>query len=178
MSQKNCCSECRAELPTIETEGLCPKCLMGVALGNQNDLPLQPGKKQSLSATSPPVGSFMPPEPAELAPHFPQLEIRELIGHGGMGAVYKAVQTKLDRTVALKIIKPESADDAAFAERFNREAKTLARLNHPHIVAIHDFGEAGELYFFIMEYVDGANLRQLLEGKQLPGVAALGSSSR
>lgn len=92
-----------------------------------------------------------------------------------MGAVYKARQTKLDRLVALKIIRPESADDPAFAERFNREARTLARLHHPNIVAVHDFGEvllssSGEanetprpLYYFLMEYVDGASLRQLMQ---------------
>ena len=96
-----------------------------------------------------------------------------------MGAVYKARQTKLDRLVALKLIRPESAADPEFAERFNREARTLARLTHPHIVGIHDFGEIparGErtapLFFFIMEYVDGANLRSLIEAGNLqPSVA-------
>jgi serine/threonine protein kinase len=112
--------------------------------------------------------------------HFPQLEILELLGHGGMGAVYKARQPKLDRLVALKIIRPEAAGDPAFAERFNREARLLARLSHPHIVAVYDFGEVSlsaagagtndqQLYFFLMEYVDGMNLRQLLQtGELLP----------
>ena len=68
---------------------------------------------------------------ASLEPLFPQLEILGLLGHGGMGAVYKARQKKLDRLVALKIIRPEAATDPAFAERFNREARTLARLSHP-----------------------------------------------
>ena len=102
-----------------------------------------------------------------------------------MGAVYKARQTKLDRLVALKIMRPESADDVTFAERFNREARTLARLNHPHIVSVHDFGEVtlsepdGEagtprtLYYFLMEYVDGANLRHLIQGGELKSEEAL-----
>ena len=76
-----------------------------------------------------------------LAPLFPQLEVLSLLGVGGMGMVYKARQRKLDRYVALKIIRPEAAADPAFAERFSREAKALARLNHSRIVSIHDFGE-------------------------------------
>jgi predicted Ser/Thr protein kinase len=80
-----------------------------------------------------------------------------------MGAVYKARQTKLDRLVALKVLPPEWGRDPAFAERFAREARTLARLNHPHIVAVHDFGESGGLYYLVMEFVDGLNLREALQ---------------
>src|SRR5690606_30336389 len=123
-------------------------------------------------SVTPSAGSaFVPPAPAELVPLFPHLEILELLGHRGMGAVYNARQTKLDRLVALNIIRPESAVDAAFAERFTREARTLARLTHAVIVGVHDFGEViirrqdGEqpLFFFVMEYVDGLNLRQLMD---------------
>jgi tRNA A-37 threonylcarbamoyl transferase component Bud32 len=105
---------------------------------------------------------FTPPGIEELARKFPQLEIIELIGRGGMGAVYKARQKELDRIVALKILPPGMGDAAAFAERFTREAKALARLNHPGIITIHDSGQADGLYFFLMEFVDGVNLRQLL----------------
>jgi serine/threonine protein kinase len=90
-----------------------------------------------------------------------------------MGAVYKARQTKLDRLVALKVLPPEWGADPAFAERFAREARTLARLNHPHIVAVHDFGEAGGLYYLVMEFVDGPNLRQVLQDGKLPPEQAL-----
>ena len=89
---------------------------------------------ECFSSATPGTAKFVPPSPASLAPLFPQLEILGLLGHGGMGAVYKARQKKLDRLVALKIIRPEAAADPAFAERFNREARTLARLSHPHIV--------------------------------------------
>jgi serine/threonine protein kinase len=109
-----------------------------------------------------PSPGFVPPAPAELAGHFPQLEVLNLLGQGGMGAVYKARQTKLDRLVALKILPPEVARDPAFAERFAREARALARLNHSNIVAVHDFGDVEGLYSFTMEYVDGRNLRALL----------------
>ena len=104
-----------------------------------------------------------------MASHFPQLEIHELLGQGGMGAVYKARQRRLDRLVALKILPPEVAGYPAFAERFTREAQALGRLNHPHIVTLHDFGEAGGLYYFVMEFVDGVNLRQMIAaGKMQP----------
>jgi predicted Ser/Thr protein kinase len=107
---------------------------------------------------------FTPPAPEELAAHFPQLEILELLGRGGMGAVYKARQPGLDRLVALKILPREVHSDSAFAERFTREARALARLNHPNIVAVYDFGRTGDgLFYFVMEYVDGVNLRQAIE---------------
>jgi tRNA A-37 threonylcarbamoyl transferase component Bud32 len=118
-------------------------------------------------------GRFEPPDPAELAERFPQLEILELIGHGGMGAVYKARQTRLDRLVALKILDPDRVRDPAFAERFTREARALARLSHQHIVTIHDFGEVEGLYYFVMEYVEGANLREVMQAGRLSPPEAL-----
>jgi serine/threonine protein kinase len=80
-----------------------------------------------------------------------------------MGVVYKARQPQLDRLVALKILSHDLASDPAFAERFNREARVLARLSHPHIVGIFDFGTAGPYCYFLMEYVDGVNLRQAMQ---------------
>ena len=106
---------------------------------------------------------FSPPRAEELARLFSQLDIIELIGRGGMGAVYKARQKELDRMVALKILPPGIGQDEGFAERFAREAKALAKLNHQGIVTIYEFGRADGLYFFLMEYVDGVNLRQLLD---------------
>ena len=180
MHEHNQCPQCGAALPKNATEGLCPKCLMLAGLDSGGAFAEQPAGFDKTVLT-PPSGGFVPPALDELTPHFPQLELLELLGHGGMGAVYKARQTKLDRLVALKIIKPDTADDPTFAERFMREARTLARLSHSNIVAIHDFGEANvllgdggsaedqpqPLYYFIMEYVDGANLRQLLESNEL-----------
>jgi tRNA A-37 threonylcarbamoyl transferase component Bud32 len=122
------------------------------------------------------AGSWVPfpaPEPAELARYFPHLEILELLGQGGMGAVYKARQQGLDRLVALKILPLKAGRDAAFAERFTREARALAKLNHPNIVTVYDFGRIGDLYYFIMEYVDGVNLRQTLRAGQLKPQQAL-----
>jgi predicted Ser/Thr protein kinase len=114
-----------------------------------------------------------PPSPADIARHFPQLEVIELLGSGGMGAVYKARQREIDRLVALKILPSDAASDPGFAERFTREARALARLNHPNIVALYDFGHVNGLHYFIMEYVDGLNLRQLEQAGQLSPREAL-----
>ncbi len=148
------CPECGAGLAADSPHGLCAPCLLQRAMLSPDPTP---------SGVSPAGAAFVAPDPAELAPHFPQLEILSLIGQGGMGAVYMARQLKLDRFVALKVLPAEWGRDPAFAERFQREARALARLNHPHIVAVHDFGEAGGHFYLLMEYVDGANLRRLLQ---------------
>ena len=114
-----------------------------------------------------------PPSPDAIARHFPQLEIIELLGSGGMGAVYKARQREIDRLVALKILPSEAAGDPGFAERFAREARALARLNHPNIVGLYHFGQVDGLHYFIMEYVDGLNLRQLEQAGRLSPREAL-----
>jgi serine/threonine-protein kinase len=104
-----------------------------------------------------------------LARQFPQLDSIEHLGQGGMGVVYKARQRQLNRLVAVKILPPSVGEDPAFAERFMREAQALARLNHPNIVQVYDFGQTNEFFYFVMEYVDGVNLRALIrEGKLKP----------
>jgi serine/threonine protein kinase len=107
--------------------------------------------------------SFNPPPIDELAKIFPQFEILELIGQGGMGAVYKVRQKDLDRIVALKILPPAIGQSPEFSERFTREARALAKLNHPGIVTLHEFGQQDGLYFILMEFVDGVNLAQLMK---------------
>ena len=113
------------------------------------------------------------PHPADLGSHFPHLEILECLGRGGMGIVYKARQTRLNRLVALKILAPEKERTAEFAERFSREALALAKLNHPSIVAVYDFGEADGMYYLLMEYVDGLSLRQMLQAGKITPEEAL-----
>src|SRR5207302_644030 len=108
-------------------------------------------------------GGFVPPTLDQLQPLFPQLEILELLGKGGMGAVYRARQRGLDRWVALKVLPTEISQVPGFSERFTREARALARLSHPHIVAVHDFGQVAGLYYFVMEFVDGVNLRHMMQ---------------
>ena len=161
MNAENRCSACNAELAANAPRGLCPACLLKGGLGTQTGG--TGGSDPSQTA------DFVPPTPAELAPHFPDLEILELVGRGGMGVVYKARQKSLDRLVALKILAPKIEQDPAFAERFAREARAMAMLSHPHVVAVHDFGQTDGLYYFLMEFIDGVNLRRLLDtGKLAP----------
>ncbi|MFO1065406.1 MAG: serine/threonine-protein kinase [Pirellulales bacterium] len=99
-----------------------------------------------------------------LRSQFPQLDILRMVGRGGMGAIYQARQTSLDRDVAVKVIDRSVSDDPAFLERFEREAKALARLSHPNIVAVYDYGRTPDgLAYFIMEFVQGLNLREVLQ---------------
>jgi predicted Ser/Thr protein kinase len=114
-----------------------------------------------------------PPSLERLAAAFPQLEVIEFIGQGGMGAVYKARQKQLDRIVALKVLPPGIGGDPSFAERFTREAKALAKLLHPNIVTLFEFGQADGIYYLLMEYVDGVSLGQLLRASRVSSREAL-----
>jgi serine/threonine protein kinase len=186
------CPRCGAVLAADAAEGLCPRCLLALNLGPQTQLTGEDATGRQPAA---------PPSIAELEPLFPQLEILELLGRGGMGAVYRARQKQLDRIVALKILPPGVGNDAAFAARFATEARALAKLNHPNIVTIHDFGcvstadthpstpdtrpsstatrpasldtLSSPLFFFVMEFVDGMNLRQLMAAGRLAPREAL-----
>src|ERR1039458_8920583 len=142
MDTMRICKQCRQPLPENAPEGLCPACLAKVALGSE---PAAAGATINVNPLAEAVpGTRVSPDPAQLAAQFPQLEIIELLGMGGMGIVYKARQPRLDRLVALKILPMESAPHPSFAERFSREAKALAKLNHPGIVAVYDFGRTGQ----------------------------------
>lgn len=176
MSSGYHCPECGCNLPTPTLEGLCPKCLMKAVLDEPMDSPAYANTQQSQ-----PV--YVAPTLAMLVDCFPMVEMIEVLGHGGMGAVYKVRQKRLDRLAALKIVRPDVASDPAFTARFDREARTLARLNHPNIVGVYDFGDvpaptisgpsSQKLYYFLMEYVDGVNLRQLIESRQVSPEQAL-----
>jgi serine/threonine protein kinase len=154
------CPQCGNPLPSGVLEGLCPACLFKQGATADTALPTE-------------VPPFNPPPIEEVARLFPQLEILAFIGKGGMGAVYKARQPNLDRVVALKILPPQTAGGPSFVERFNREARALAKLSHPNIVAVHEFGQVNGLPFFIMEFVDGLNLRQLEQAGKLSPREAL-----
>lgn len=125
MNDQKDCPRCGKELPADAPGGICPSCLAAAYM--------QTGTVPSGRVEALPVG--------EVAPHFPDLEILGLLGSGGMGAVYKVRQLKLDRMVALKVLNRDERDPR-FVERFTREAKTLARLNHPNIVAVYESGSA------------------------------------
>lgn len=111
--------------------------------------------------------AWQPPRPEDLNGLLKDYQFIEMIGRGGMGAVYLGLDTRLDREVAIKILPPELSRLPGFADRFRREAWALARLEHPHIVRIHQSGttSAGHLYF-VMEYLVGSNLAQCLERRR------------
>jgi len=117
---------------------------------------------------------FSAPHPDTFRGLFPQLEILGLLGYGGMGAVYQARQRGLNRLVALQILPPQVSFFPGFAERFAREAQVLARLSHPNIVTVIDLGQSGSLYYFLMEFVDGLNLRQMLQAHRVTPRDVLG----
>jgi len=95
-------------------------------------------------------------------------DIQSAVGAGGMGEVYRARDTKLGRAVALKILPEEIAGDPEYRARFEREARVLAALNHPHIAAIHGFEQSGSLQFLVLEFVDGETLAARIARGPLP----------
>lgn len=149
-AENSSCPRCGDPIPETASQGLCPKCLLLEAF--------RTSRSRSTGTNVPDA-----PRVEEIAPLFPELEIAECIGAGGMGSVYKAWQPKLHRWVALKVLSGRLAGDPAFAERFLREGQVLARLNHPNIVQVFDTGTAGALAYLVMEYVEGANLRQVMQ---------------
>ncbi len=152
-SKPTICPNCQIQLETDAPGGLCPECLLQAAVSD-------PGS--SYRETLPRKGVFSAPDPETLSKAIDSIEVLELLGHGGMGAVYRARQVNLDRPVALKILAPRLSDDPGFEERFSREAKTLARLNHPNIVTVYDFGRAGKYCYLVMELIEGVNLRDAI----------------
>src|SRR5947208_12024941 len=140
------CPQCGATLPTGALEGLCPVCLLKQGAAADTGAPQE-------------TFAFQPPTIEEVAKLFPQLEILAFIGKGGMGAVYKARQPSLDRLVALKILPPQAASGPGFGERFSRDARALANLSHPNIVAIYEFVQVNDLSYFLMAFVDVLILR-------------------
>ncbi len=95
-------------------------------------------------------------------------EILSSIGAGGMGEVYRAKDTRLDRIVAIKVLPDHLADRAERRERFEREAKTISSLNHPHICTLYDIGHQDGTDFLVMEYLEGETLAQRLVKGPLP----------
>lgn len=153
------CPKCQTPLNPDFHGGLCPRCLMAdVTWQNTPEQILRLGPQ---------------PTPEQLSRALPQFEDWEEIGRGGMGFVFKARQPHLERIVAIKILPISPETDPELATRFQREAKTLASLNHPNIVTLHDSGQSENLLYLVMEYVEGSNLRELLKIGKLPYREAL-----
>lgn len=104
--------------------------------------------------------SFEAPSPEHLAELLPQYDIQAFIAQGGMGAVYRGRQSSLDRDVAVKVLPKELGADPEFRESFRTEAKAMARLNHPNLIGVYDFGDADGMPYIVMEYVEGCSLHE------------------
>ncbi len=154
------CPKCDGTIPADAPQGLCPLCVLAGAAA-----PTDGGIRSNARLTAPSIET--------VAAAFPQFEILGLVGLGGMGVVYKVRQPKLDRIVALKLLPMSLSADPAFAERFHREARFLARLSHPQIVSVYDFGESGGFCYLLMEFVDGVNLRQAMQAGRFTPAQAL-----
>jgi len=120
-----------------------------------------------MKTLSPGQNAWQPPSLAEMQALLPEYQFVSLIGHGGMGAVYKAVQISLSRLVAVKVLPAQLIHDADAhnAARFRQEALTLARLAHPGIVSVYESGEAGGLPFIVMEFVDGSDVARMIKSE-------------
>lgn len=123
---------------------------------------------------SPQQPAFQAPDVEEVGRLFPSFEVHSLIACGGMGAVYQATQRSLDRLVAIKMLPREFSTDDAFRSGFEAEAKAMAKLNHPNLVGVYDFGEVEGMLFIVMEYVAGKSLFHSAHGCLVEQAEALG----
>lgn len=112
--------------------------------------------------------TFQAPAVEEVAVLFPAFVVHKLIACGGMGAVYHATQISLDRDVAIKILPREFSQDDAFRTGFEAEAKVMAKLNHPNLIGVYDFGDVDGMLFIVMEFVPGDSLFQHAHNQVLP----------
>jgi len=165
------CARCGAKLHPHQAEGLCTRCLLESGLdvpGNSSDAELS-----VLTRIVDPTSELGHPPPNQEGVHcFGDYELLEEIARGGMGVVYRARQTGLDRIVALKMILAGPFASKQIIQRFRGEVTAAALLQHPNIVAIHDVGIHDDQHYFTMDYVAGQNLSQLVGNRPLPPAKA------
>ena len=125
-------------------------------------------------AGTPHVDRLAPPPPSlTRGTRLGLFEIEALVGAGGMGEVYKARDTRLDRHVAIKVLSPDAADDRRSRARFAQEARAIAQLSHPRICALHEMGHQDGADFLVMEYLAGETLAARLRKGSMPLTEAL-----
>lgn len=121
---------------------------------------------------NPGQGAFIAPDCSTLNELLPAFEFHELIACGGMGAVYRAQQISLSRDVAIKVLPPELSSVEAFAESFKIEARAMAKLSHPNLIGIYNFGEVAGMLYLVMEFIDGNALYRSINGKKVEPLQA------
>ncbi len=185
MAQAKLCPNCGAEQPANSPEGLCPRCLMMNALGEPTPAPTE------LSTDASKDTGEWTPDPSDVTRtaqglqidrklpnnttirYFGDYELQDILGRGGMGVVYKALQVSLNRPVALKMIKAGVLADEAELKRFQNEAEAVALLDHAGVVPVYEVGEHEGQRYFSMKLVEGGNLsQQLASFKNNPRAAA------
>ena len=139
----------------------CPVC--GAAVGAPHAKPVADDANSTILL--PPTWQPIPPLSGEPPPKIPGFEILSELGRGGMGVVYKARPTDQDWIIAIKVIRKERLLDEEAVRRFRREAQAAARADHPNIVRVLDFDQAGDLHYLVMEYVDGITLQHMVEDR-------------
>jgi len=146
------CPSCRTDIDVLEDEDIghlsCPSCGGAIRLVN-------PDAEATLAPTS--------PDSSRMIGHF---ELIETVGMGQFGSVWKARDTELDRTVAIKLPRPEQTDRES-VESFLREARAVAQLNHPNIVSVHEVGRDRDNIYIVSDFVEGATLKDWLSGQRL-----------
>ena len=152
------CRHCHCPLPPDSPAGICPACFLRLA-------------RQETGPDS--GGRWHPKSVEQLQGMIPGVQLISLIGCGGMGAVYRALQTDLQRPVAVKVMPESLSADPTFVERFRREAQTLGKLNHPNIVSVYDSGVSNGVCYIVMELVEGTTLREAIAASAIDPAAAL-----
>ncbi len=167
------CPQCGTSLPSDATAGLCPRCILAQAMQPPAavaedltglDVTVRVAAPVSSGTIRQEVELPLPEELTNLLPHG-NYSVESFLGQGGMGAVYKGTQVRLKRPVAIKIMRRALGKDYDFEQRFEREAQAMAKLNHPNIVSVIDYGEAGPDYLYIvMELIVGADMMDVIRG--------------
>ncbi len=155
----NTCPRCGTPLAGVLLGGLCPACVQRVAMIEESAVE---GHDEEVKKAA---GKWQPPALEEMQAMLPQYKFVALLGRGGMGAVYKAVQVSLGREVAIKVLPADLCEDeeANFVERFKSEARLMAKLNHPAIVDVYEFGETADgLLYLAMEFIDGTDVARMI----------------
>ena len=138
---------------------------MRCASGSKSYWPIMTKQKRTVFLGRGPAVNSMELAPGTELGHY---KLVRLIGAGGMGEVYQATDTRLDRTVAIKVLPAHVAGNRQARERFEREARTISQLNHPHICTLFDVGQENGVDFLVMEYIEGETLAARLEKGALP----------